>query len=423
MSAAVAPTPSSGGWDQKSGAAGGAGRDIAGRLGRPLRIARVITRLNVGGPARHVILLSAGLDACAFATTLITGSVGRGEGDLIAEARARHVEPLVIPELRRDIAPHFDCLALARLVRLFRALRPDIVHTHTAKAGALGRVAARLARVPMVVHTFHGHVLNGYFSPAVTRLFLAVERALARRTDRLITVSPGLRAALLDMGIGRPERTEVVPLGLDLDPFATARVDRAGLRRNLGLASDASVLAIVGRLTAIKDHPTLFAALQQLDAAVHLAVIGDGEDRAALERLVGELDLRSRVHFLGWRHDLPAMMGGMDVVICCSRNEGTPVALIEAMAAGVPVVATAVGGVPDLVVQGKTGWLCAPGDPVALADAIRATLSNPSEAARIAAEGRRAVLERHGAATLVRRMEEFYGRLIAETKETGCESW
>src|SRR5574337_1584437 len=164
---------------------------------RPIRIARIIARLNVGGPAQHVILLTAGMDRMRFHTTLITGMVGRGEGDLLPVARARGVEPVVIPQLGPAIRPMHDLIALGKLVRIFRQLRPDIVHTHTAKAGTLGRLAARLARVPRTIHTFHGHVLEGYFSPMATQLFLRIERALARITDRIITVSPRLRQALL----------------------------------------------------------------------------------------------------------------------------------------------------------------------------------------------------------------------------------
>ena len=283
-----------------------------GATARPIRVARVIARLNIGGPAQHAILLAAGLDRARFVTTLVTGVVGRGEGDFSAMAHARGVDPVVIPELGRAIHPARDLTALIKLVRLFRALRPDIVHTHTAKAGTLGRLAARLARVPVKIHTFHGHVLEGYFSRPVTRAFLEIERRLARTTDRLVTVSPRLKAQLLAMGIGRPEQVEVVPLGLDLERFRRARPASPTLRPSLGLVEGAPLLGIVGRLVPIKDHVTLFQALARLHAsgpAVHLVVVGDGEERARLEGLASSLGLGLRIHFLGWRLDLEAIVG------------------------------------------------------------------------------------------------------------------
>jgi glycosyltransferase involved in cell wall biosynthesis len=385
--------------------------------GRPIRIARVIARLNVGGPAWHAILLTARMDKTRFSTTLITGVPRENEGDLTWAARVRGIEPVVIPELRRTIHPARDLVALGRLVQVFRRLRPDVVHTHTAKAGALGRVAARLSGVPVCVHTFHGHVLDGYFSPATTRLFLQIERALARLSDRVITVSPRLRDAVLAMGIGRPEQVEVVPLGLELDRFHHPRSRGGGLRTRFGLPPDTPLLGIVGRLVPIKDHPTLFKALTLLDAgsqATHLVVVGDGERREALQGLAYHLGLASRIRFLGWRNDLEAILGELDVVVCCSQNEGTPVALIEAMAAGVPVLSTDVGGVGDLIVHGETGWLVPPEDPPALAEAIRALLVDPALRARLAASARTVALQRHGVDGLIQRMEALYTGLLME---------
>ncbi len=382
---------------------------------RPVRIARVIARLNIGGPAQHTILLTAGLDRARFTTTLVTGVVGPAEGDFMEAARARGVNPIVIPELGRSIRPARDLTALVTLIRLFRRLRPDIVHTHTAKAGALGRLAARIAGVPVTVHTFHGHVLDGYFPPAVTRLFLGMERALARRTDRLVTVSPRLRAELLAMGIGRPEQVTVIPLGLDLERFRRARPEQPALRVSLGLRAEVPLLGIVGRLVPIKDHATLFRALALLDAhgpPAHLVVVGDGEERRRLEALANRLDLGARIHFLGWRTDLETILKELDVVVCASRNEGTPVALIEAMAAGVPVLSTDVGGVADLVAHGETGWLVRPGDPPSLAEAIRHLLDDEALRARLAAAGRTAALDRHGVDTLIRRVETLYTELL-----------
>ena len=387
--------------------------------GRPIRVARVIARLNIGGPAQHAILLAAGLDRTRFATTLVTGVVGRGEGDFSGMAHARGVDPVVIPELGRAIHPARDLMALIKLVRLFRALRPDIVHTHTAKAGTLGRLAARFARVPVKIHTFHGHVLEGYFPRPVTRAFLEIERRLARTTDRLVTVSPRLKAQLLAMGIGRPEQVEVVPLGLDLERFRRARPASPALRPSLGLAEGAPLLGIVGRLVPIKDHVTLFRALARLHAEgriAHLAVVGDGEERVRLEGLARSLGLGLQIHFLGWRVDLETILGELDVVICASRNEGTPVALIEAMATGTPVLSTEVGGVADLVTHGLTGWLVSPGDPDAMARGIRHLLDDGPLRGRLAAAGREVALDRHEVACLISRVEVLYTDLLPKKR-------
>ncbi len=383
---------------------------------RPIRIARVIARLNVGGPAQHAISLSAGLDPARFVTTLITGVGDPDEGDLSAEARARGIEPVVIPELGPQIRLGRDLVALGKLVRLLRRLRPDLVHTHTAKAGALGRVAARLAGVPAIVHTFHGHVLEGYFSPSRAWLFLQIERILARITDRIVTVSPRVRHDLLARGIGRPEQMEVVPVGLDLARFHQGPAAPARLREKLAIPTDAPLLGIVGRLVAIKDHPTLFQALALLQSPgppPHLIVVGDGERREALKRLTQDLGLTSRIHFLGWRKDLQAILGEMDMVICCSKNEGTPVALIEAMAAGVPVLSTDVGGVGDLIVHRETGWLVPSDNPSAMARGIGDLLANPDWGARLLPAARAAVLARHDLTGLLHRMETLYAGLLA----------
>jgi glycosyltransferase involved in cell wall biosynthesis len=321
----------------------------------------------------------------------------------------------VVPQLGRAIRPAQDLAAVVALVKLFRRLRPDIVHTHTAKAGALGRVAARVAGVPVKVHTFHGHVLDGYFSPAVTRGFVCAERTLARMTDRLVTVSPRLKTELLAMGIGRPEQFEVIPLGLDLGRFRRPRPASPTVRYGLGLDGDTPLLGIVGRLVPIKDHATLFRAIARLPSgapAPHLVVVGDGDERPRLEQLARDLGLDKRIHFMGWRSDLETIVPEMDVVICASKNEGTPVALIEAMAAGVPVLSTDVGGVGDLVAHGTTGWLVPPSDPAAMAQAIGDLLGDAGRRARLAAAGQVVALEQHQVAGLIRRVEALYTDLL-----------
>jgi glycosyltransferase involved in cell wall biosynthesis len=315
--------------------------------------------------------------------------------------------------------------ALRRLLREFRCFRPHIVHTHAAKAGALGRLAAWLSRAPVTVHTFHGHVLRGYFSPPLTAAFRAVERALARRTTRIVALSPAQRADLLAMGIGRPGRVDVVPLGLELDPLLEAQARRGALRRHLGLPPEAKLVGSVARLVPIKDHATLFAAAArviQADPAVHLVVAGDGPLRAHLEALAARGGLAGRTHFLGWWEDLPALYADLDVVALSSRNEGTPVCLLEAMAAGLSVVATRVGGVRDVVRHGETGLLVPAGDPAALAAALASLLADPERRSTLGLAGRRAAYPTYDVKALVARVEAMYRELMAAEARRGEEA-
>jgi len=384
-----------------------------------IRVLRIIARLNVGGPALHTVLLTERLDPARFASRLVTGVPEATEGDYLA-LRGRTLDRLVrIPALGRELDARRDARALAVLVRLMRAERPHVVHTHTAKAGTLGRIAALLAGVPVRVHTFHGHVLEGYFSPAKARAFLAVERALARRTQRILTVSESVRAELLARGIGRPDRLTVVPLGLDLGPFTRAEEQRGALRRELGVADDVPLVGIVARLVPIKAHEVFLEAAARVARSVpacRFVVVGDGERRDELVGLAARLGLGDRCRFLGWRADLPRIHADLDVALLTSRNEGSPVALIEAMAAGLPVVATAVGGVPDLVVDGEHGRLAAMDDADGVAAATVALLRDPARRRAMGVAGRQRVLARHGAARLVADVERVYEAELAAAR-------
>jgi glycosyltransferase involved in cell wall biosynthesis len=343
---------------------------------------RVITRLNIGGPARQALLLTRALRD-SYDTRLVTGRPHASEGEL-------H-DPAVVPSytsLVRPPSPVNDLRALAYLRRQVADRRPVLVHTHMAKAGTLGRLASFGRRQrPRLVHTFHGHVLEGYFQRALERGIVDVERRLARRTDALVAVSPEVRDSLLELGIGTPDRFHVIPLGFDLSAHRTVDGRSGALRERLGLA-DQPLVGIIGRLAPIKDHATLLQAMTRVPGA-HLAVIGDGELRPALEAMVQDLGLSSRVHFTGWWRDIPSAMADLDLVALSSRNEGTPVALIEAAACGRPVIATDVGGVRSVVANGETGQLVPPRDPVALAQGITDLLADEQRAALFGAEARR----------------------------------
>jgi glycosyltransferase involved in cell wall biosynthesis len=323
-----------------------------------------------------------------------------------------------IPYLGRAISPIDDVRTERELTQIMRRWRPQIVHTHMAKAGALGRIAARRAHVPVTVHTFHGHVLQSYFSELKNRTFITVERELAKRTDALVAVAPRVRDDLLALGIGRPEQWHVVPVGVDLDPLLSGRPDQRVARASLGLPLDGPIVGCVGRLVAIKDHEMFFTAARRVadlypDATFVLA--GDGDLRERLQRRARET-LGDRIVFLGWVKDLPSLYAACDVVALTSKLEGTPVSLIEASAAGKPVVATRVGGVREVVRDGNTGWLVAPGDPGGLAANIAALLEDPEGAKRMGEEGAIWVRDRFAQERLADHLTDLYRELVAHKR-------
>jgi glycosyltransferase involved in cell wall biosynthesis len=289
-----------------------------------------------------------------------------------------------------------------------------------AKAGAIGRVAAALEPDrPKTVHTFHGHIFDGYFSAPIQRTFLEIERWLARHTDLLLAVSPEIRDSLLELGIGRPDQIHVIPVGLDLSPYLEVGSATGAFRAEVGLDLGTPLIGSVGRLVPIKDHSTLLRAMELLPG-VHLALVGDGEIRSRIEAETEARGLTERVHLVGWRRDLPAVLADLDVVVLTSLNEGTPTALIESLAAARPVVATDVGGVRHVVDHGRTGLLATGRDERSIADRIATFLSNPTLADRMARAGRLDVAGRFGEERLVNEMRDIYRDLIpTPVRQTG----
>jgi glycosyltransferase involved in cell wall biosynthesis len=376
---------------------------------------RIIARLNVGGPAIHVSLLTVGLQDEVYQSTLVTGVVEPDEGDMTYLARDLGIQPVVIPTMQREISLLADLKTLAALVRLMRRMRPHIVHTHTAKAGFVGRLAAVLCRVPVVVHTFHGHVFQGYFGETKTRLFIGLERLAARGSDVILTISQRLKDDLVAYRIAPEEKIKIVPLGLKLLRLTDLEALRGSFRQEGGFSTETPLVGIIGRLVPIKNHELFLAAASRVSQArpeVRFAIVGDGERRAALEALVEHLGLADRVWFAGWRDDLPRIYADLDALVISSNNEGTPVSIIEAMAARVPVVATEVGGVPDLLRDGQLGTLVPPEDAEALAEAILATLSAPLQP-RLA-EAQEWALARYEADRLIANIRQLYGDLLKQ---------
>ena len=374
---------------------------------------RVITRLNIGGPAIHVSLLASRLDPTRYETLLVSGVESGDEGNMLELGRLPPIDPRILPTLGRAISPLDDLRALTGLVLLARSFKPDIVHTHLAKAGALGRIAARIAGVRTVVHTYHGSVFRGYFGQRESAVYLGIERALARITTRIVAITSGQKADLVDLGIAPSSKIVEIPLGLDLDHFRELPAREAALSA-LGLPREGRYVAIVARLVPIKDIPTFLRALALVTESlpdVRGLVVGDGPERGAVERLAQNLGLERRCRFLGWRADVPNVYAASDVVALTSLNEGSPVSVIEAMASGRAVVATAVGGVPDVVSE-ATGILVPVGDHRGFADAIVSLLRDPDRRAELGRKGREVAVRRFASDRLVADIDRLYIDLL-----------
>ena len=390
----------------------------------PIKVLRVIARLNVGGPALHVSYLARGLDEIGYETTLVAGSIGGAEGSMEYVAEELGVQPVYLPALQREISPLQDLRAARELLVLIRELRPDILHTHTAKAGAVGRLAAMLAgkdRPKVVVHTFHGHVLRGYFGPAKTEAFRRLEQGLARSTDALIAVSPEVRDDLVALGVAPAEKIAVIRLGLDLDQRLAAAPGAAqALRDGLDVPEGRFLVSWLGRMTEIKRVDELlhaFARLRAGGADADLLLVGDGPLRPELEALASAIGIGDRCHFVGFRSDVGAVYQASDVVALTSANEGTPVTMIEAQAAGRPVVSTDVGGVRDIVSDGVSGFVVPPGDIDAVAERLRALADDPDLRERLGAAGTSA-RERYSVPRLVHDVDVLYRELLERVPDS-----
>lgn len=379
----------------------------------PIRVARIIARLNVGGPAIQAITLTKRLEPLGYETLLIRGSEAAHEGSMDHLADELGVHPLRIACMGRELGIG-DIAAFVRLVRELRSFQPDIVHTHAAKAGTLGRLAALVpgkGRPRVTVHTFHGHSLTGYFSPRKAAVFLRIERILAKRTTRLIAVSEEVRDELVALGIAPAERFEVIRLGLDLSRFAVGKEERTArggqLRAVLGIPAGARVVTLVARLVPIKRVDRFLAIAQRLAADVDnvwFLIAGDGE----LGDELRAMPQPENTIWAGFQRDVPAICFASDVVVLTSDNEGTPVSLIEAQAAGVPVISTRVGGAAA-VVEAESGALASADDLAGFAQAVRAVLERDAPIG----DPRAHVLGTFSLDRLVADIDELYRRLLA----------
>ncbi len=389
-----------------------------------IRILRILSRLTVGGPTYNVCQLTKHLNGGKYLTWLVTGRPEPYERDATELARRNGIEPIFLPTLRREIG-WSDIPASVAIGRLLHEFRPHIVHTHTAKAGALGRLMTLKKFLnrnyrPALMHTFHGHVFDGYFHPALNRGFIAIERYLARHTDVIVTVSAGVRHELVNVfGIAPADKVRVIPLGFEFDWLQCLDQSRGLLRAQLGVGDQTQLIGIVGRLTKIKNHELALRAfrrvVQEFRVDAHLAIFGDGELKDELQSLASQLSIANRVSFMSWELDKARIYSDLDLTCLSSMNEGTPVALIESLAAGVPVVATRVGGVADVVVDAEDGAVVSPGDEIDLATALARLL----QVRRRLSPGRRIeVCRRYSSTRLVSEMRELYTEILEGRNRT-----
>lgn len=384
---------------------------------RPHRLSLVIARLNVGGPAVHVALLAAGMKQRGYEVELLTGRVGPSEGDMGYYAVERGVTPVMHEDLGRELHPLKDLGLFFRFLRYFRETRPDVVHTHTAKAGAVARPAAWLAGVPVIVHTFHGHVFRHYFGRLKSWIFLTIERILASFTTRIIVLGDEQKREMSELGIGDPRRIAVVPLGLELEALARVPRRTGRLQAQLGLPAGTRLVAIVARLVPVKCHEDFFRAAARVIAQrekVAFLVVGDGELREWAGSRVAELGIAHAVHFMGWQQQMEAIYPELDVLTLTSRNEGLPTVIIEAMAAGVPVVSTRVGSVADMVTSGEEGFVVEPGDVEGIARGVIEILDRPDAAETMAMKGREKALRSYGTDRMIEDLDRLYRDLLEQ---------
>ncbi len=390
--------------------------DLSSKSDSKIKIMRIIARLIIGGPTIHVVLLNSILNNEIFESVLVCGSPNPGEKPMLDFALEHNIKPVAIPEIvgEATFKPR-DVKALAKLFRLIRQERPHIVHTHTAKAGFVGRLAARLAGVPIILHTYHGHVLHGYYSPLKTWALRRMEQVLGYFTDCVIAVSKQVKQDLVSYGVASPEKIAVIPLGFDLESFLSCQIYRGELRRELGLSDTFKLVGIVGRIFPIKNHRLFLDAAARVlagEPAACFIIVGDGVLRSEMERHAGELGIADKVIFTGWRRDLPRIYADLNALVVSSDNEGTPVSVIEAMASGVPVVGTKVGGVPDLITDGETGYLVPPRDPDGLANAILRLIRDSETTSLMSRAARSMVIQRYTVRRLISDMEGLYQNLL-----------
>ncbi|WP_223241319.1 glycosyltransferase [Flammeovirga sp. EKP202] len=386
------------------------------------KILRIIARLNVGGPAIHTVLLTDQLQNEEFESKLYAGPVPSNEGDMSYLASERGVDVNYIHELQRELSLKNDLKALFQILKVMLKYKPDIVHTHTAKAGFIGRGAALLYNIisnskTKTVHTFHGHVFHGYFSPLKTKLFLFIERSLAKSTDRIVTITNKQQEEILGFGIGKKEQHSMIPLGLDLKKFYVNK-NKDFLHETYSIPKNKKLIGIVARFTQIKNLEMFIrvaSLIHEKDTNTHFFMVGDGEDRTHLESYCKVNNASNFITFTGFLKNLPDIYASLDLVLLTSNNEGSPVSIIEAMTSGTSVVSTAVGGVPDLFTDFGQNYLVRTNDDEAMASASLDILHSEDNNHRFVTEHQDKTYKKYSFDRLVQDLTETYKELTYES--------
>jgi len=392
------------------------------------KILRIANRFNLGGPTFNVAYLTKYLPD-QYETLLIGGDREENEASSSHILADLGIEPIIIPEMKREISLGVDMAAYRAIEKIIDDFKPDIVHTHASKPGAIGRLAAHNRKVPVIVHTFHGHYFHSYFNKLKTNMFKQIERSLAKRTSKIIAISEIQKHELsIEHKIAPPEKFEVVPLGFDLDRFRTdTQEKRRSFREEFNIQPDDVAVGIIGRLVDVKDHKYFLRlarhVLDNTTKKVRFFVVGDGEMRQELEAFCDEMSIPFNAHpdykpvdapltFCSWRNDIDRINAGLDIVVLTSKNEGTPVSLIEAQASGTPVISTNVGGVENVVEHGVTGYLAEVSDELKMAENLMALVENKPIRIEMRERGWSHVGERFHYSQLTSKMDSLYQQLL-----------
>ena len=395
------------------------------------RILRIINRFNLGGPTYNAAYLSAFMPS-SFDTLLVAGTIDDTEGSSEYIVEQLGLKPVYVPEMKRELSPVADYSAYKHIRKIIKEFKPDIVHTHAAKPGTLGRLAAAHAGVPVIVHTFHGHVFHSYFGKVKTQFFLTIERYLAGKSSAIIAISDLQKKELVDKyRICGEEKVKVVPLGFDLLRFRNNQVElRKSFRSQYHLDDETIAIGIIGRLVPVKNHPLFIKAIKQLQQQTtvkfHAFIIGDGEERQRLEEMCRNESIpynkmqgergNSLITFTSWIRNIEFALAGLDLVVLTSFNEGTPVSLIEAQAAGKPIVSTNVGGIRDVVLENETAFLVANDDQKSLVEKLLLLVENTELRKDFSIKGWPFVERKFHYMRLVEDMKKLYEQLLQEKK-------
>ena len=338
------------------------------------KILRIINRFNLGGPTYNAGLLTKYLSD-EYETILVGGNHEESEGSSMHIVEHLGLEPVIIPEMQRSVNPKKDRIAYNKIQKIIQDFKPDIVHTHASKAGALGRKAAFNAKIPQIYHTFHGHVFHSYFGSLKTNLYKNIERRLAKKSTNIIAISELQKKELSEIHrICPAEKIKVIPLGFDLTPFYTnTEAKRKEFRSKWNIKENEVAIGIVGRIVPIKDHAFFIHVIEQVlkktSKKIRVFIVGDGEERVNIQALISKKKLSYSTNttpalfqFTSWMKNVDEVNAGMDIICLTSKNEGTPVSLIEAQASGNPVVSTNVGGIENVISADETGYLSDVGD-------------------------------------------------------------